>query len=164
MVCSTEVLMRKAKISDIPVLVQFNRIFAKELGRVSPDLELNAEGIQYLLERPEIGTYLVAERDCEDGKKQIVGALMITKEFSDWKNGQFWWIQNIFVIREVRRTGVYRKMFDAVKKLADETGNVIGFRVRIRKQNHHAIRTAEAMGMKDNEYLLYELPYVPGQL
>jgi ribosomal protein S18 acetylase RimI-like enzyme len=95
--------------------------------------------------------YVVAE---DDGG--LVGSLMVTKEWSDWRNGSFWWIQSVYVRPEVRRRGVYRSLYRHVQNLAAADPGVCGFRLYVDRENVVAQGTYGALGMKATRYLVFE--------
>ena len=108
-------------------------------------------GVRGLLRRPDSGFYSVAERD-----GHVIGALMVTKEWSDWRNGDFWWIQSVYVRPEYRRRGVYRRMYSYLKQLAARDRAVVGFRLYVEQNNRRAQSTYRASGMERTHYLIYE--------
>jgi ribosomal protein S18 acetylase RimI-like enzyme len=81
---------------------------------------------------------------------------MVTTEWSDWRNGIFWWIQSVYVRPEHRRRGIYTKMYDYVKNLAADMPDVLGFRLYVEKDNIEAQKTYHALGMNETYYKLYE--------
>src|SRR5262245_57954993 len=105
--------IRDATVGDLDTIVEFNRLLARE----SESLELNpraiAGGVREVLLRPELGRYFLAELD-----GQIVGQTMLTYEWSDWRNGMFWWIQSVYVVSEHRCRGVFRALFEHITSLA----------------------------------------------
>ncbi len=108
-------------------------------------------GVLGLFKKPEYGFYIVAEAD---GK--VMGSLMITFEWSDWRNGVIWWIQSVYVIPEYRRNGVYRAMYKNIKNMAGENPDVCGFRLYVEKANIAAQKTYAALGMKETQYKMFE--------
>ena len=119
-----------------------------------PDVVL--AGVNTLLKNPSQGFYIVAEIDFK-----VVGCLMITKEWSDWRNGVFWWIQSVFVKKEYRRRGIYRSMYQFIKelandKLANDKEDVCGFRLYVEQDNNIAQETYRVLGMTQLPYLMFE--------
>jgi GNAT superfamily N-acetyltransferase len=108
-------------------------------------------GVQGLLQRPALGCYVVAS----DGDR-IVGCLLVTHEWSDWRNGLFWWIQSVFIEAGWRRQGVYRRLYQHVKELAAADPAVCGFRLYVEKDNAVARQTYSALGMVATDYRIYE--------
>ena len=114
-----------------------------------PTLE---KGVRALLQGKQTGFYMVATSG-----DSVVGSLMITTEWSDWRNGQFWWIQSVYVLPEYRRQGIYRNLYESVQALAHEESDVLGFRLYVEQENETAKRTYENLGMKKTVYELYEV-------
>ena len=108
-------------------------------------------GVRGLLRRPDSGFYTVAEHDGE-----VVAALMVTKEWSDWRNGDFWWIQSVYVRPEFRRRGVYRRLYRHLHALAAKKRAVCGFRLYVERNNRRAQATYRASGMERTHYLVFE--------
>ena len=86
----------------------------------------------------------------------MAAGLMVTTEWSDWRNGWFWWIQSVFVRPEHRGGGLYGRMYQFVKDRATEAGDVCGFRLYVEKENERAQRVYEKLGMERTYYLMYE--------
>ena len=110
-----------------------------------------SRGVQHLLSTPTAGFYLVATQG-----DQPVGSLMITTEWSDWRNGTFWWIQSVYVPPEARRRGVYRALYEQVQALAATEPGVCGFRLYVERENAAARATYTSLGMSETSYRLYE--------
>ena len=98
---SREIMIRFAGAEDLEALVAFNRAMARETESKELAVEVVSAGVNALLEKPELGFYLVAERQGE-----VIGSLMVTTEWSDWRNGTFWWIQSVYVLPAARRQGI----------------------------------------------------------
>ncbi|MGK7880108.1 MAG: GNAT family N-acetyltransferase [Crocosphaera sp.] len=143
--------VRLAQLSDAEDIVIFNQVMAKETESkiLLPDIVL--AGVNTLLTNPSQGFYIVAEID-----SQVVGCLMITKEWSDWRNGVFWWVQSVFVKEEYRRRGIYRRMYQFIKQLANEKDDVCGFRLYVKQNNTIAQETYKELGMTELPYLMFE--------
>jgi ribosomal protein S18 acetylase RimI-like enzyme len=143
--------VRPAAAHDVAILVEFNRAMAAE----SEDKGLNEEtlrgGIEYLLEHATEGFYLVAEQHA-----RVVGALMVTFEWSDWRNGRFWWIQSVYVGPDHRRKGVYSTLHAAVRARAAEDRQACGIRLYVEQDNSVAQATYESLDMLQTGYRLYE--------
>src|SRR3954471_18254411 len=143
--------IRRATTRDAHTLIAFNRAMALETERKDLWPRVIGAGVRGLLRRPDSGFYSVAEIDGE-----VIGALMVTKEWSDWRNGDFWWIQSVYVRPEYRRRGVYRRMYAHLKKLAAASRAVVGFRLYVERNNRRAQTTYRASGMERTHYLVYE--------
>jgi len=143
--------IEKAALADIPVLVNFQQQMASE----TEDLKLNEDiltaGIRQLFADPGKGQYIVV-RDQE----QAVGCLMITYEWSDWRNGTVIWIQSVYVLPEYRKQGIFRRLYSHIKEMVDTDPQYCGIRLYVEKENHRAQRVYEAMGMNKDHYQLYE--------
>jgi GNAT superfamily N-acetyltransferase len=147
--------IRRATPEDLATIVAHNRAMAAETEQLDLDSELAEAGARALLEDPSKGFYLLAERD-----RRPVGQLMITTEWSDWRNGEFWWIQSVYVRPETRRTGVYRALHDQVVTLAQTSGRVCGVRLYVARDNAVARATYGALGMAASHYDLFEVDFV----
>lgn len=143
--------IRQAVLADAAVIAECNQFMALETEHKELIPEVILAGVQSLLANPSYGFYLVAELD-----GLIVGCLLITTEWSDWRNGVFWWVQSVYVRAEYRRQGIYRKLYAAVKARAAEQGNVCGFRLYVEKDNQKAQTTYQDLGMQITDYLIYE--------
>jgi len=129
---------------------------AKETEGKTLDPEVIRKGVERALADPDRGFYLVADLD-----GRTVGSLFVTREWSDWRNGWFWWIQSVFIDSEARRKGVYRALHEEVRRQAREAGDVVGIRLYVEKQNERAQLTYQSLGMAETYYLLYEEPLTP---
>lgn len=147
--------IRRGEQEDWPALVDFNCRMAKETEDLTLDRETVTSGVRELLTDANMGFYVIAEAETEDSR-EIAGSLMVTTEWSDWRNGVFWWVQSVYVRPEFRRQGIYRQLYEHVKQLAAAAKNVCGFRLYVEKENKAAQRTYEALGMEKTYYLMYE--------
>ena len=149
--------IRAAGPGDIALLARFNQTMAQESEDKPLDLVRLTAGIGALFDRPADGYYLIAE----DARGQPAGALMLTFEWSDWRNGRFWWIQSVFVLPEHRRTGVYRALHEHVREAARADPECCGLRLYVEHENTGAMATYRAMGMVETHYRLYEEEFPP---
>lgn len=148
---NNKITIREARKTDSESIIQFNINMAWETEKKKLNRERITSGVNSLLQKSEYGFYLVAESENE-----IVGTLMITYEWSDWRNGLFWWIQSVYVKPEFRRQGVYRTMYENIQKLAVEQPEVCGCRLYVEKENKIAQQTYEKLGMTETHYMMYE--------
>ena len=148
---SDEVAVRLAVRQDADNLVHFNRAMARETENKELLEEVIATGVRGLLDNTILGFYVVAELGSE-----MVGSLMVTTEWSDWRNGTFWWIQSVYILPAHRRKGIYRQLYEFVKDRANKDRKVCGFRLYVEKDNLSAQRTYEALCMKETNYKMYE--------
>jgi GNAT superfamily N-acetyltransferase len=144
--------IRRAGAADVGALVEFNAAMAWETEQKRLDLAVLTAGVEGLLAHPDYGFYLVAL----DEAGRTVGCLLITYEWSDWRNGLFWWVQSVYVVAEHRGRGVYRSMYSSVKELARTQGGVCGFRLYVEEHNEVAQSTYRRMGMERTHYLMFE--------
>lgn len=143
--------IRRATRRDAAALIAFNSAMALETERKVLMPRVIGAGVRGLLKRPGAGFYVVAESG-----RQVVGALMITTEWSDWRNGIFWWIQSVYVHPQFRRQGVYRRLYRYVQSLAAKARGVCGFRLYVERRNRRAQTTYRAAGMERTHYVVYE--------
>lgn len=150
-IMSHTITVRKANGNDARDIAEFNLAMAWETEEKKLNEETIHAGVKSLMDKPEYGFYIVAE---SDGK--TIASLMITKEWSDWRNGLFWWIQSVYVTPDFRRQGIYRKMYETILKLAADQPDVCGCRLYVEKENIPAQKTYEALGMSETHYKMYE--------
>jgi ribosomal protein S18 acetylase RimI-like enzyme len=143
--------IRRAAEADAATLADFNIAMARETEgkRLLPDVV--AAGVRRLLGEPSLGFYLVAEAQGE-----VVGSAMVTTEWSDWRNGRFWWIQSVYVRPAWRRRGVFRALYAHIQQAAASAPDVCGFRLYVEHENKAAQATYQALGMETTDYLLLE--------
>ncbi|WP_329742068.1 GNAT family N-acetyltransferase [Dyella sp. A6] len=142
--------IRLAHAADIPALVAWNAAMAWETEAKRLDPALLAKGVGAVLDEPRRGFYLVAERD-----GLAVGGLLVTYEWSDWRNGDFWWIQSVYVEPAARRGGVFRALYAEVERRA-QTSGAVGLRLYVETENVRAQHTYESLGMQRCHYAMYE--------
>ncbi|TAL69175.1 MAG: GNAT family N-acetyltransferase [Bacteroidetes bacterium] len=143
--------IRLAELKDRDTLVNFNLALAKETEGQKLSKDVLEKGVEAVLKNSNLGFYLIAEKG-----NQIIGSLMITNEWSDWRNGMFWWIQSVYVHPDFRRKGIYTKLYGHVKDLISGKANVLGFRLYVEKKNVTAITAYKSLGMKKTAYRLFE--------
>ena len=151
---SDEVSIRLGEAIDTAALVSFNQAMARETEAKELDLNILTAGVENLLKNKQHGCYVVAEV-LGEAHRDVVGSLMVTYEWSDWRNGLFWWIQSVYIKPDFRRRGIYRRLYEFVKELAAAQG-VCGFRLYVEKENRIAQRTYEQLGMTESHYVMYE--------
>jgi GNAT superfamily N-acetyltransferase len=143
--------VRQATPADATTIVEFNRLLAEESEGKTLDVDALAAGVAAVLADPRKGPYFVAEQD-----GTIVGQMQVTFEFSDWRNGWFWWIQSVYVLPEARRRGVFRTLYHHVAETAKSDPGVIGLRLYVERDNKRAHDTYLGLGMTWTDYLLME--------
>jgi GNAT superfamily N-acetyltransferase len=143
--------IRRAAVADASTIAEFNRRMAWETEHKTLDQHTLAKGVAAVLADHAKGFYLIAEFGGES-----VGQLLVTPEWSDWRDGWFWWVQSVYVREDARRRGVFRGLFEEVVRLAGEAGDVVGVRLYVERDNARAQRTYGSLGMAETGYRLYE--------
>ena len=127
---------------------------AQETEGLSLDADVVRPGVAAVLADDALGFYLVAEVD-----GQAAGQLMVTYEWSDWRNGLFWWIQSVYVRLEFRRRGVYSALHRHVAQAAREAGGVCGIRLYVEQDNTIAQQVYKSLEMHRTRYQMYEVEF-----
>lgn len=152
---STEtIVIRKARLEDAALIAEYNAGIARETEHLELEMERLLAGVKEVLRTESHGRYYLACAGDEDGK--IVGQLMITYEWSDWRNGQFWWIQSVYVHADYRRRGVFRALHEHVRNAAQADEGVCGLRLYVERENERAQKTYQDLGMSETAYQVYE--------
>ena len=148
---------RLAMMKDLETLVRFNAALAWETEKRRLDFHRLRPGVQSVLEHSHRGFYVVAENRTN---AEVVGQLLITFEWSDWRNGVMWWIQSAYVREDSRRQGVFRMLYEHVLQEAGNTGIVAGVRLYVEQGNLIAQQTYESLGLAKAPYQVYERDFV----
>jgi ribosomal protein S18 acetylase RimI-like enzyme len=143
--------VRPATLDDSPLIVEFNRLMAHETEGKALDTAVLTNGVRAALSDAGKGLYFIAD---DDGV--VVGQTMVTTEWSDWRNGWFWWIQSVYVRPEARRRGVFKALYQHLLEAARRAPSVIGIRLYVEHENRRAQETYLSLGMKRTGYLLLE--------
>lgn len=143
--------IRPATLADLDTVCDYNVRLARETEGKSLNLDLLGPGVAAVLEDANKGRYFVAEIE-----GHIVGQLAITFEWSDWRNGWFWWIQSVYVDEAARRRGIFRALFAHVEAEARRNSNVIGIRLYVEDENESAHATYESLGLEKTTYRVRE--------
>jgi len=144
-------IVRRATPADAPTIVEFNRRLSEESEGKTLDVKVLAAGVAAVLADSHKGPYFLAEENGE-----ILGQMQVTYEFSDWRNGWFWWIQGVYVRPEARRRGVFRALYEHVADTAKNDPEVIGLRLYVERENKLAHETYLRLGMEWTDYLMME--------
>ena len=147
-------LIRDATADDAASIAGFNAAMAMETEQRTLDLGVLQSGVAALLADRSKGRYWVADIGGE-----IAGQIMVTYEWSDWRNGMIWWIQSVFVPERFRRRGVFTALYRHVEQLARQTPECCGMRLYVERQNSRAQRTYEALGMAKPGYDVMEIDF-----
>jgi GNAT superfamily N-acetyltransferase len=148
--------IREATAADIEAVVDANVALALESEGKVLDRAIVERGVGRLLSDPQRGRYLLAAVVDDQGRESIVGQLMLTREWSDWRDGWWWWIQSVFVVPPWRRRGVYRALHEAAVADINADAEVCGLRLYVEPDNDGARATYRALGMVES-YRVMEL-------
>jgi ribosomal protein S18 acetylase RimI-like enzyme len=149
-----DITVRAARPADADAIALGNIAMALETEHKHLDREITGAGVRAVFADGGRGRYFVAER-----AGRMVGQLMITYEWSDWRNGVFWWIQSVYVDPTARRSGVFRALYEHVERLARASAEVCGIRLYVERENRRAQETYRQCGMHDAGYLVMEVDY-----
>ena len=147
------ITIRIATRDDIAHIAQWNSAMAWETERKTLEPAVIERGVTAVFDEPRRGFYLVAERAGESA-----GCLLITYEWSDWRAGDFWWIQSVYVVESARREGVFRQLYEDAKQRAMQSG-AVGLRLYVETENERAQRTYAGLGMERCHYFMYEAEF-----
>jgi len=144
------IAVRNATEEDAAKIVSFQQAMALETENIFLGTGIVTPGVSRVFRDPSKGRYYVAADNDE-----VVASLLITYEWSDWRNADVWWFQSVYVLPEYRRKGLFRKMYDHVRSEALAAG-AAGLRLYVESNNLPALKTYEAMGMNSQHYTMYE--------
>ncbi|MEZ6055547.1 MAG: GNAT family N-acetyltransferase [Planctomycetaceae bacterium] len=146
-----EILIRSAILADHATIVRFNLQLADESEGLTLDQPTVERGVRAALEDQQKGRYLVA---CCG--KEVIGQLMVTREWSDWRDGVIWWVQSVYVDPRHRHQGVFRKLFATLQAEAESRPDVVGIRLYVERDNSAAQHVYERLGLVDSGYHVLE--------
>jgi GNAT superfamily N-acetyltransferase len=152
-----DINIRPAEPTDASVIAEFNLLLAQETEGLHLEPARVQAGVAALLADRSKGIYYLAQIN-----GVVAGQLMVTYEWSDWRNGNIWWIQSVYVRNGFRRRGVFRQLFKYLEKLAREGNEVCCLRLYMHAENHTARRSYEKLGMHRTPYEVFELEFEPG--
>jgi GNAT superfamily N-acetyltransferase len=147
--------IRLATPQDVSIVTEFNLRLADETEQLKLDPPTVQAGVAAVLGDASKGLYFLAELE-----GRIAGQLMITYEWSDWRNGNLWWLQSVYVHPDFRSRGVFRALFGHLGELARTRNDVAGLRLYMHHENEPARRTYERLGMKRAGYEIFEMDFV----
>lgn len=148
-------VIRPATAADAETIARFNAAMARETEGLELDLDRLRQGVQAVFADPSRGRYWVAELD-----GRMAGQMLITFEWSDWRNGAFWWIQSVYVDPSCRARGVFRALYEHVERLARAEPGVCGLRLYVEQHNERAQQAYLRLGMKPTPYRIFEVDFV----
>lgn len=146
-----KIAVREAVPGDAPVIAAFQLAMALETEQLMLDPEVVEKGVTAVFGRPELGCYYVAEKEGE-----ILGSLLTTYEWSDWRNGTVLWIQSVYVLPHYRRMGVYRILYGHLREKVEGDPGWRGIRLYADKTNETAHAAYRTLGMSSDHYLTFE--------
>lgn len=142
---------REGASSDVATIVDFQVAMARETEELELDRDVCTRGVQAIFDDPSRGRYLLAESG-----GAVIASLMITYEWSDWRNGNVWWIQSVYVRPECRRQHVYAGMYEHVKRLVEADDSLRGIRLYVDRRNTSAQDVYTRCGMNGEHYQVFE--------
>jgi len=152
------ITIRPATPADEDTVVAFNAALAWESEGKRLDPATLRLGVRAGLTDPAKGFYVIAERGGE-----VVGQTAITFEWSDWRNGWYWWIQSVYVREDARRGGVFSAIYRHLEAVATADPTVIGIRLYVERENARAQETYRKLGLEDEAYFLMARYPLPGR-
>lgn len=145
-----DLTITQGKASDIDTIVRFQADMAMKSEGTMLDIDRLTLGVSSAINDEQKGIYLVARAN-----DTPIGSLMLTREWSDWNNQWYWWIQSVYVMPEYRKKGVYKAMYATLKDMAQENG-VSQIRLYADRTNLSAQEVYQRLGMRESHYLMFE--------
>lgn len=146
-----EITYRQGLPTDAETIVAFQIAMARETEDLALNEEICMRGVRAVFARADLGKYYVAE---QDGK--VIGSLMITYEWSDWRNGMVWWIQSVYISPAARQQGVYAGLYAHIKNIVQADENLRGIRLYVDERNQRAQKVYAKLGMNGEHYRVFE--------
>ncbi len=147
-----EISIRLAGPQDAELLASWAQTMAMETEHKNLDGDTVLKGVQAGIADPKRARYFIAMSG-----ETPAGTLMLTTEWSDWRNGDWWWIQSVYVHPDFRRQGVFQSLYHHVKQMAEQASDVCGLRLYVEHENRNAQKTYESLGMADAGYRMMEI-------
>ena len=151
---TSRIRVRRALLADASVIAGYNLLMARETEGKILDPRTARLGVEGVFEEPSRGFYLVAEQH-----GSLVGQCMVTFEWSDWRNGTFWWVQSVYVKEEYRSRGIFGRLFRELVREAGERKDVCGIRLYVQEDNTRAREVYRNLGMEETGYSIYEVDF-----
>jgi GNAT superfamily N-acetyltransferase len=146
-----QIEIRTAEVDDWQVIADFNSRLASETEGKTLQPEIISAGVKTLLGDVRHGRYFLAISD-----QSVIGQMMHTREWSDWRNGEIWWLQSVYVLPDHRHRGVFRALYQHVEQLARSSPDVIGLRLYVETHNTRAQQAYQRFGFRDASYTVME--------
>src|SRR5688572_3482844 len=147
----SDVRFRDAARTDVAAIVEFQLAMARETEDVALDRPTLTRGVDAVFDTPSLGRYYVAESGGE-----VIGSLLITYEWSDWRNGMVWWIQSVYVLPAFRGRGVYAGLYAHIKTIVEPDPAIRGIRLYVDNRNAAAQKVYARLGMEGEHYRVFE--------
>ncbi len=145
------ITIQKAYPQDNETIAQFQFEMALETESLKLDKDTLRNGVKAVFDHPHLGKYFIAKNN-----KETVASLLITYEWSDWRNAQIWWIQSVYVKPEHRRKGIFTAFYEFIKQEVAQDNSIGGIRLYVDKSNISAQKTYQKVGMNGEHYQLFE--------
>lgn len=152
-----DILIREASLQDLDTIVRFNAAMARETEDKELPASIVTQGVRRVLSDPGCGQYFIAV-----AHEEVVGQLMFTLEWSDWRNGWFWWIQSVYVAPDWRGKRVFSTLYKHLEVLARADKEVCGLRLYVNAGNTSAQATYHSLGMESTDYRVMEAVFDSG--
>jgi ribosomal protein S18 acetylase RimI-like enzyme len=149
-----DLIIRPAIDEDLDSIINFQLQMAFETEDKKLDRDQTSKGVRAVFADLHKGFYIVAI-----DKSKVLGSLLVTKEWSDWRAGDFWWVQSVYILPDYRRKGIYNRMYSYIKNLAGKESDVCGLRLYVEHKNIIAQKTYQSLGMLETNYRLYEFEF-----
>lgn len=143
--------VRAAKFKELEIIAEFQVLMAFETEGLKIEKETIINGIEAVFEDPQKGQYYVYVEE-----EEVIGCLLITPEWSEWRNSTVLWIQSVYVIKAFRGKGVFKELYNHIKHLVENSIDLAGIRLYVEKENTNAQKVYEKIGMNGEHYKLYE--------
>lgn len=148
---NSKAVFRKAQKSDAVAIQSFQQAMAFETENLKLDPVVLEKGVTAVLDDPTLGQYHVCELN-----SQVMGSLLLTNEWSDWRNGTVWWLHSLYFKPELRGQRLFSQMYNYVQEMAKENKDIRGVRLYVDHSNLHAQKVYTKLGMNGDHYKLYE--------
>jgi GNAT superfamily N-acetyltransferase len=147
----TDVQVREARRDDAAIIIEFQLAMALETEGLTLDRDILTRGVYAIFDTPTLGRYYVVESD-----GRVVASLLITYEWSDWRNGMVWWIQSVYTAPDFRRRGVYAALYAHIRAQVEPEPNIRGIRLYVDNRNADAQKVYTRLGMEGEHYRVFE--------